>query len=51
MRLSVQLGVLAAALVAGTLLALALGADTLGVALTLGQVAFTAVLVVLLLRR
>lgn len=50
MRLPVQLGLLAAALVAGTLLALALGADTLGAALTLGQVAFAAVLVALVLR-
>ena len=50
MRLPVQIGVLAAALVAGTLLALALGVDTLGAALTAGQVAFAAALVALLLR-
>ena len=50
MRLSIQIGLLAAALVVGTLLALALGAGALGAALTFGQVAFAVTLVALLLR-
>ncbi len=49
-RLSIQIGVLAAALAMGTLLALALGAGALGVALTFGQGAFAVTLVALLLR-
>ena len=51
MRLSSQLGLLAAALVLGTLVALALGAGPLGWALTFGQAAFAAALVVLLLKQ
>ena len=49
MRRSTQLTLLAAAMVAGTLLALALGATDLGTALTFGEIAFAATLVWVLL--
>jgi hypothetical protein len=48
---SVELGLLAAALVLGTLAAEALGAANLGTALTFGQIAFAATALWILLRR
>ena len=45
-----QVLALIAAFAAGTLLALLLGADNTGIAMTFGQIAFAAVLVAILLR-
>ena len=45
-----QVLALIAAFVAGTLLALLLGADNTGIAMTFGQIAFAAALVAILLR-
>lgn len=50
MRLAGQIAVLFAVAAVATLLALAAGANELGVALTFGQIAFAAALVALLLR-
>jgi hypothetical protein len=50
MALIAQLGILLAAFAAATLLALAFGAVSLGVAMTFGQIAFALALVALLLR-
>jgi hypothetical protein len=47
---SVQLAAIFAAFVLGTLIALLLGAASLGIALTFGQIAFAAVLVWVLLK-
>jgi hypothetical protein len=47
----VDLAILVAAFVAGTLLAEALGAVNLGTALTFGQIAFAAALMWVLLKR
>jgi hypothetical protein len=47
----VDLGIVAAAMVAGTLLAELFGATNLGTALTFGQIAFAAALVWVLLKR
>jgi hypothetical protein len=51
MSLAAQLGALAAAFAATTVLAMLLGAVNLGSALAFGQIAFMIVLVYLLLRR
>lgn len=51
MRIAIDLAVLLAALVLGTLIAELLGADDLGTALTFGVIAFAISLVAILLRR
>lgn len=50
-RTAIELGALAGALVAGTLIAELLGAVNLGTSLTFGTLAFAAVLMWILLRR
>jgi hypothetical protein len=51
MALGAQLGILLAVFAAVTALALALGAASLGIAATFGQIAFALLLVAILLRR
>ena len=49
--LAIDLGIVLAAAIAGTVVAALLGATNLGTALTFGQIAFAAALVYVLLKR
>ena len=49
--LAIDLGIVLAAAIAGTVVAALLGATNLGTALTFGQIAFAAALVSVLLKR